>query len=197
MWSAMNFLAHLHIAEHCESSLLGNLLGDFVKGDPAKTYHDNITQGIMLHRFVDSFTDNHPIIKQCKTRFDSDLRRYAPIAMDMFWDHCLANHWSLYHYQSLTQFVDNAELTIKQTSAPLPERFVRMSTHMWQGRWLESYQELDNIKFALERMSRRSMRMAPLAECGEQLEEHYQEFSEFFSQLYPEVLEKAKQHSGK
>lgn len=189
----MNFLAHLHIAEHCNSNLLGNLLGDFVKGDPTKVYEDNVAQGIMLHRFVDSFTDNHAIMKQCKLRFDSDLKRFSPIAMDMFWDHCLAKQWSLYHGQSLSMFVDNAERTIKQTPAPLPERFVRMSTHMWQGRWLESYQDFDNIKFALERMSLRSMRMAPLAECGEQLGENYQEFSEFFSQLYPEVLEKAKQ----
>lgn len=193
----MNFLAHLHIAEHCSSSLLGNLLGDFVKGDPTKKYQDDIAQGIMLHRFVDSYTDNHLIMKQCKTLFDSDLKRFAPIAMDMFWDHCLAKHWSRFHHQPLTRFVDNAELTIKQTSAPLPDRFVRMSTHMWQGRWLESYQEFDNIKFALERMSLRSMRMAPLAECGEQLEMHYQEFSELFNQLYPEVLEKAKQQTRK
>lgn len=28
----MNFLAHLHIAKHCNSNLAGNLLGDFVKG---------------------------------------------------------------------------------------------------------------------------------------------------------------------
>ncbi|USD62391.1 DUF479 domain-containing protein [Vibrio sp. SCSIO 43140] len=193
----MNFLAHLHIAEHCSSSLLGNLLGDFVKGDPTKHYQDDIAQGIMLHRFVDSYTDNHLIMKQCKTLFDSDLKRFAPIAMDMFWDHCLAKHWSRFHHQSLTRFVDNAEATIKRTSAPLPDRFVRMSTHMWQGRWLESYQEFDNIKYALERMSLRSMRMAPLAECGEQLEMHYPEFSEFFNQLYPEVLEQAKQQTRK
>lgn len=193
----MNFLAHLHIAEYCDSSLLGNLLGDFVKGDPTKTYQREIAEGIMLHRFVDSYTDNHPIMKQCKTLFDAELKRFSPIAMDMFWDHCLAKHWSRYHRQPLVQFVDHAELTIKQTSAPLPERFVRMSTHMWQGRWLESYQDFDNIKFALERMSLRSMRMAPLAECGQQLQENYLQFSEFFSHLYPEVLEKAKQQTNK
>lgn len=37
----MNFLAHLHIAKHCNSNLAGNLLGDFVKGDPNKHYSDS------------------------------------------------------------------------------------------------------------------------------------------------------------
>ena len=52
----MNFLAHLHIAQHCNSNLAGNLLGDFVKGDPNKHYSDSLSDGIRLHRFVDSYT---------------------------------------------------------------------------------------------------------------------------------------------
>ncbi len=47
---AMNYLAHLHIAEQSDSNLLGNLLGDFVKGDPSKRYGVDVVQGIRLHR---------------------------------------------------------------------------------------------------------------------------------------------------
>ncbi|MCY9871862.1 ACP phosphodiesterase [Vibrio barjaei] len=187
----MNFLAHLHIADHCQSSLLGNLLGDFVKGDPSKLYNADVSQGIRLHRFVDSYTDNHAIIKLCKQRFEPNLKRFAPIAMDMFWDHCLAKRWHDYHSQTLQEFVDSAEAEITSTEEVLPERFVNMTSHMWQGRWLESYSDLDNIRYALERMSLRSMRMTPLADCGVQLEQNYQEFSDFFAELYPEVLEQA------
>ncbi|HBV5299185.1 TPA: ACP phosphodiesterase, partial [Klebsiella oxytoca] len=31
----MNFLAHLHLAHLADSSLSGNLLADFVRGNPA------------------------------------------------------------------------------------------------------------------------------------------------------------------
>lgn len=34
----MNFLAHLHLATLAQSSLLGNLMADFVRGDPEGLY---------------------------------------------------------------------------------------------------------------------------------------------------------------
>lgn len=74
----MNFLAHLHIAHHCQSSLLGNLLGDFVKGDPTEQYPQSLVQGIRLHRWVDAYTDSHPVMKAAKSLFlpnNNALRR--------------------------------------------------------------------------------------------------------------------------
>ena len=108
----MNFLAHLHIADHCDSSKLGNLLGDFVKGDPNKQYQPSIAHGVMLHRFVDSYTDQHPLMSDAKSLFDGSARRFAPIALDVFWDHCLASRWEEFHSESLRQFCHKAELRL-------------------------------------------------------------------------------------
>lgn len=73
----MNFLAHLHIAHHCQSSLLGNLLGDFVKGDPTEQYPQSLVQGIRLHRWVDAYTDSHPVMKAAKSLFPSSSSRHS------------------------------------------------------------------------------------------------------------------------
>ncbi len=95
-------------------------------------------------------------------------RRFSPIALDMFWDHCLAKHWQQFHTLSLTDFVDDAEREVRRYhSSALPERYLTVTDKMWQGRWLESYAELDNIQFALQRMSLRSVRMKPLFLCFE------------------------------
>ncbi|EKO3376691.1 DUF479 domain-containing protein [Vibrio fluvialis] len=189
----MNYLAHLHIADHCQSSLLGNLLGDFVKGDPSAQFSPEIARGIRLHRLVDVYTDSHPVMQQAKAYFSSQTRRFAPIALDMFWDHCLAKEWRLYHDLSLRAFVNGAQRQVQQAyPAQLPERFTRVSKHMWQGRWLESYADFDNIEFALQRMSQRSARMATLAYCFDSMNKHYQPLRQLFSSLYPDVLEKAK-----
>lgn len=187
----MNFLAHLHIAQHCGSDLMGNLLGDFVKGDPDKQFDRSIANGIRLHRYVDSFTDSHAMVAQCKLQFSRQNRRFAGIALDMFWDHCLAQHWQQFHHQSLPQFVRFAEAEVRQQQRNchgLPERFLTVSNAMWQQNWLLSYQEVDNIGFALQRMSMRSPRMTPLADCFEDLQRHYLDFSDRFICWYPQLL---------
>jgi len=189
----MNYLAHLHIAEASDSNLLGNLLGDFVKGNPSEQFSEDIVQGIRLHRWVDAYTDSHEVMILAKALFPSTTRRFSPIALDMFWDHCLAKHWQRFHSQTLRQFVLDAEKKVKiDHSSSLPERYMMVSDKMWQGRWLESYADFENIHFALQRMSLRRERMKPLAECYVNLEDSYQELESLFFSLYPQVLEKAK-----
>ncbi len=193
----MNFLAHLHIADHANSHLMGNLLGDFVKGDPGKQFDSDVADGIRLHRFVDSLTDNHPLVLQQKQYFPPSLRRFAPIALDMFWDHCLALHWHEFSLLSLEQFLHKAQhICLQQqsqiTEQTIPIRYTKVTQSMWQGQWLLSYQELDNINYALQRMSLRSERMQPLALCGEVLSQHYIALTHVFNLLYPQVLQQSK-----
>ncbi len=152
----MNYLAHLHLADVANSDMLGNLLGDFAKGDPSKQYSSEIVQGIRLHRAVDKFVDTHGIVQACKKRFPEAQRRFALIALDMFWDHCLAMHWHLYSDISLDSFVHYAQREVaKHGTKDLPPSFLLLNQRMWQGKWLQSYRKMDNIEFALHRMSQR------------------------------------------
>lgn len=51
----MNYLAHLYLAPDDDESLLGNLMGDFVKGPLDGRFSPGIAAGIRLHRHIDSF----------------------------------------------------------------------------------------------------------------------------------------------
>lgn len=191
----MNFLAHLHIADHCNSHLMGNLLGDFVKGDPSKQYQTDISNGIKLHRFVDRITDHHALVEECKPHFTGVARRFAPIALDMFWDHCLAKHWRTFSPQSLDSFVRYAYSEVnKQISNELPPRFLMLHSRMWSGGWLQSYQDLENIEFALHRMSQRSPRMADLTTTFEVLDNEYEQLEAKFAALYQDVLRQSAEY---
>lgn len=191
----MNFLAHLHIADHCNSHLMGNLLGDFVKGDPSKQYKTDISNGIKLHRFVDRITDHHALVEECKPHFTGVARRFAPIALDMFWDHCLAKHWRTFSPQSLNSFVRYAYSEVnKQISDDLPPRFLMLHSRMWSGGWLQSYQDLENIEFALHRMSQRSPRMADLTTTFEVLDNEYEQLEAKFAALYQDVLRQSAEY---
>ena len=190
----MNFLAHLHIASVTNTSFVGNFLGDFVKGDPEGQFNSDIVQGIRLHRFVDSYTDQHLLIKSLKPLFPEPLRRFSPITLDMFWDHCLAKHWHDFEHASLVDFCRQAQLQIEAESSleenALPSRFEKVSQSVWQNRWFESYAKIENITFGLQRIASRSPRMALLEDTGQTLLEHYDLLSEQFFTLYPDVLQK-------
>lgn len=191
----MNFLAHLHIASVTKSSFLGNFLGDFVKGSPEGRFEEIVVKGIRLHRFVDSYTDQHAVIKNCKPLFPESLRRFSPITLDMFWDHCLAKHWFQFHSSSLAEFCLQAELQINREAATeknrLPVKFEKISQLVWQEKWLEHYADIKNIEFALKRIALRTERMAKLALTGETLIVHYDFLQDQFFELYEDVLAQA------
>lgn len=193
----MNFLAHIHIADYCGSSIAGNLLGDFVKGDPERDYPTEVSNGIRLHRFVDRFTDAHAVMAQGKSFFSQELRRFAPIALDMFWDHCLAHSWSNYHQLPLADFCSQAEEQARAIEIAVPERYSLVTERMWSGGWLESYQDFSILELALARMSERSPRMGRLADCFEPLQSHYSELALLFPVLYQDVLHSAGDYSRK
>ena len=189
----MNFLAHIHIAVHCHSDVTGNLLGDFVKGDPEKHYPAEIVQGIRLHRFVDRYTDSHPFMLEAKQLFPRELRRFAPIALDVFWDHCLANRWDDFCDQPLSQFIADAENGVREKleAAPdigYPHQYQQVTERMWRNNWLGSYVRLEIIEIALRRMSERSPRMGKLEECFQPISQNYDKLLSIFIRLYPDIL---------
>ncbi|MGO1298063.1 MAG: ACP phosphodiesterase [Vibrio sp.] len=194
----MNYLAHLHIAEHCDSQLLGNLLGDFVRGNVNGDYAADVAAGIRLHRWVDAYTDSHDIVREAKQYFPEALKRFAPIALDMFWDHCLSRHWHYYHDKPLRQFVKDVENWVRsqqrtvQEYTTLPESFIEVTDKMWAGGWLESYQQFDNIDFALQRIALRRERLAPLSQCVKTLASEYDQLERLFFAFYPQLLNAAR-----
>ena len=75
----MNFLAHLHLAHLADSSLPGNLLADFVRGNPQSDFPADIVDGIFMHRRIDVMTDNLPEVKQRATGFVRRPAAWRPL----------------------------------------------------------------------------------------------------------------------
>ncbi|MGF1688119.1 ACP phosphodiesterase [Photobacterium japonica] len=189
----MNFLAHLHLAYHCNSHLMGNILGDFVRGDPFRQYSQPVAQGIALHRFVDSYIDALPAVLACRQRFTPDTRRVSGIALDLAWDHFLAKHWNLYDPHPLSTFVSDAQRAFEQFEENPPPPFTAMMQRMWQQQWLVQYQHIGTIELALERMAIRRPRLHQLAECPAVIHQHYDALEQQFHTIYPQVQHAAKQ----
>lgn len=190
----MNYLAHLHIAEHCNSSYSGNILGDFVKGDPNMKYPEHIAEGIRLHRFVDRYIDEHELIQEAVEFFPKRQKRFSKIALDMFWDHCLAQNWHLYKTQSLENFAKEAYLILQkeQSGIMLNNDYLNVTKNMRDNNWLVAYRNFAIIEKALNKISQRSEKFAILKSCFPSLEQNYLKLNAIFFKLYPDILQTCK-----
>ncbi len=183
----MNYLAHLYLAGDEPDSVLGSLMGDFVKGrvDPARP--STVRHAIMQHRRVDSFTDAHPLVKRSKQRIRPEFRRYAGILIDVFYDHFLASEWQRYAEVPLDEFAEQVYQQVKRHLEELPPRMQLSMRYMVANDLLRSYRTLDGIERALRGIESRLRRPSRLGAAITELETAYPtlcgDFTEFFPQL--------------
>lgn len=191
----MNYLAHLHLAFRAKSSLLGNMMADYVKGTPSSDYSQAVIEGIRMHRRIDVLTDTHPLVKQARLLFPDEYRRVSPITLDVFWDHFLSLNWStLEPDMALPEFVAYTRNIIEPDLWQTPEKFQELNEYLWSQSWLIRYADKAYIAQILKGMARRRPRLNALAGSYIVLETHYDELSEIFWQFYPQLLERAQHH---
>lgn len=188
-FTLMNFLAHLYLSGDDSRTMVGNFIGDFVKGrNLHEQFEPGIVKGIELHRAIDAFTDTHPVVKESKVRLRAKYRHFAPVIVDVFYDHFLASDWSLYHHQDLPGFAQYAYDTLMSFDSILPEGVRRMLPYMINGNWLLNYAQVEGIQRALTGMTRRSPYDSKMDESVNDLRQHYDEFHAEFTLFFPELV---------
>jgi acyl carrier protein phosphodiesterase len=135
----MNYIAHIHIAQHTDSSLLGNFLGDFVKGSQLSDYSLKVQHGIRLHRKIDVYTDQHPEVVNLRKLFPSEIQRTAGIALDIYFDHLLLSNWGHFSTQPIEQLFTNFYQQLDTTKLQVSERFMLVKFNLLKHKWLNDY----------------------------------------------------------
>ncbi|MGP3593742.1 ACP phosphodiesterase [Vagococcus sp. WN89Y] len=189
----MNFLAHLHLAHLADSSLPGNLLADFVRGNPANLYPDDVVAGIHMHRRIDVLTDNLPEVKIAREWFRPHTRRVAPITLDVMWDHFVSRHWAqLSPDLPLSEFIRYAHSQVATILPDSPPRFINLNHYLWSERWMERYRDMAFIQNVLNGMASRRPRLDALRDSWQDLDEHYAELETLFWHFYPQMMAQAR-----
>jgi len=184
----MNHLAHALIAVRSGGSVLGQLLGDFVKGDPGRRWEGELLEGIVVHRRIDAFTDDHGTVRRSRRRVVPPYRRFAGILVDLFYDHLLAVEWEQWSERSLRDFADDVYAELEAHRARLPERMRRFAEYARATDLLVAYREVEGIDRALQGIAWRLGRPSPLGNAVEVLERHRDGFREDFRAFFPELL---------
>jgi acyl carrier protein phosphodiesterase len=150
----MNYLAHIYLSGEDEKTLVGNFIGDYVKGKNFEKYPDKIQVGILLHRQIDTFTDMHPKFIEAKRKLRDDFGLYSGIIVDFFYDHFLAANWNVYSDVTLRSFSKRAHAILLSNFLNLPARVQGFLPFLIQNRRLESYATVDGIIQSIEIMSK-------------------------------------------
>ena len=185
----MNFLAHLYLSGTSEGLIIGNFIGDSVKGRDLNRYAKKVQEGIILHRKIDFFTDHHPIAERSKKRIRKEFRKYAPVIIDVFYDHFLATNWDIYSKEALNNYVKNTYQLLEQNSASFPERAQYMLPFMITQNWIENYKTIEGIKKALTGLASRTRFKSNMELAHNSLEKEYKELDKDFKLFFPELID--------
>jgi acyl carrier protein phosphodiesterase len=184
----MNYLAHVYLARYHPDAMLGALLGDFSRPGDEAHYNDIVRREILMHRRVDAFTDRHPLVLEAKGLFRQETRRFAGIALDVFFDHQLAKHWRRYSEVPLTSFAREFYASLSERRGNLPARLESAITPMIQYDWLSSYADFDVVEPVLKRIGMRLSRSGEILQASSHdLELHYGALEATFSDFFPEL----------
>jgi acyl carrier protein phosphodiesterase len=192
----MNYLAHLYLAKDSPESLLGGILGDFVKGAIGDRYPLKIKRGIELHRTIDAYTDSHPTTRASRNLYSPSRRRFAGIIVDLCYDHFLYRHWTSYTDMALKPFISRVYHILTAHRTALPERLAAMVPVMVREDWLGSYQDLRGVEKALNRLSVRVTNGTRLTGAMEEIKLHYHRLEENFLIFFPDLIDFVQNGSG-
>lgn len=140
-----------------------------------------------MHRAIDTFTDQHPVVKQSIARLRVDFRKYAGVIVDMYYDHYLSADWSQYADVNLIDFTLQRYEILNSFQAILPPRSARLLFYMQKQNWLLSYGTLTGMQQAFEGMSRRTTFESHMEHAVANLKAGYDEFGLEFRQFFPEL----------
>lgn len=154
----MNFLGHAYLSFNDPNLLVGNMIGDYIKGHEAlEKLPPAIQKGIHLHRFIDEYTDHHPASLRAKNYFRESYRLYAGAFVDCMYDHFLANDPKCFTSDAqLKSFTEEVYSILEANKAVLPEKFVEMLPYMKAENWLYDNRTIRGVSKSFERMARRA-----------------------------------------
>ena len=189
----MNFLGHLFFSDNNLELMYANLFGDFVKGKDLSAFSPVVQSGIVLHRSIDFYIDQHPEVRKLMHILYPVLPKVTGIAIDLYFDHCLEKNWKTYHSKSYKDFLDEFYAYQPEKWQEYTSEFQQFIGEMRKNRWMNHYPTFYGLQKACEGVSQRisfdtNLQEAPsiFLENKALIQRHFQEYMEhaipFFKQ---------------
>jgi acyl carrier protein phosphodiesterase len=188
----MNFLAHIYLSGDNDLIKIGNFMADGIRGKHFETYPLEIQKGIVLHRFIDTYTDAHPVFRESTKRLHPNYHHYAGVIVDVFYDHFLAKNWKNYSDENLTDFTENFYQSLRDNYDILSEKTKGIMPYMVEYNWLVSYQTVEGISRILTQMDSRTKNESKMRFSRNELVAYYSEFEQEFTTFFEDLRIESK-----
>ncbi|MBE0676769.1 MAG: DUF479 domain-containing protein [Bacteroidales bacterium] len=192
----MNVLAHIYLSGDSEKIIIGNYIGDYVKGRDYLKYPDPVRRGIILHRHIDAFTDRHPVVHRSKIHFTRKYHRYAGVVVDILYDHFLTREWDFFSRRPLESVTYNFYRAMVNNFDILPDNVKESFPFFIINNWIETYQTQSGIRHVLRTMSKRTSLPAETRYAMKMLKRNYYSLHDDFMEFFPELIEYVEKDFG-
>lgn len=185
----MNYLAHLYLAKDSDELIVGNFIGDFVKGKLRDQYIKPVMRGIILHRKIDSYTDSNSIFRQSKLLISRKRRKFAGVIIDIFFDHFLSLNWNEYSKIPLDDFIGQVCNALEKYRGILPPEAKKILPAIKERNWLGRYSSIKDLESVFKGISGRLSRENTLPGSEEELIVNYNNFERNFRIFFPQLVQ--------
>ncbi len=192
----MNFLAHQYLSFGSPPVMAGNFMADSIRGALSVHLPAEVLLGIQVHRFIDTFTDTHPVVLSSRSLLYIHFSKYASVVQDVFYDHFLAIDWEVYHHEALETFTSRVYTSLSHYQPIMNERARRTLYYMSKHGWLEGYQAREGVHMALSGLASRAKFVSNMDNSLPALDANFDALKAAFDAFFPELKNAVKDRFG-
>ncbi len=175
---------------------IGNYIADFIRNRDLVLYNASIIEGVMLHRHIDTYTDNHPDVLSSTRILRERHGKYAPVVIDVFYDYILSKNWDKFSDVDLRTFADDIYETLNEFSEDFPIHLQDITYRMIADDFLLQYGKPEGMRKTFRRIGKRAKFKSNFATAFEDLEENFDEINSGFLNFFPELISSVEKYES-
>ena len=167
--------------------MVGQFIADAVKGNDFNLYSPDIRKGILLHRWVDSFTDTHDLVKELRAAYRPNLGLYSGVLIDLVFDHYLAKDFHIHAGRELEEFQQFTFGVLNKHEESFPDKMKNYFFHMKDKEFMMKYTHPVGMAVIVRQMGNRIPRGESLLAAGDFFEDYVEMASAYFPTFFEEL----------